>query len=445
MDTVYVGLMGLGVVGSGVASILQEKQSGITSQVGGRVDLRRVLVRDIGKPRTVPLPTGVLTTDPAAILDDPAIAVVIELMGGERPAYDYIQAALRQGKHVITANKEVIAKHGPTLLSLAEANGVAIHFEASVGGGIPLIAPFRESLLANEIAQVHAIINGTTNYILTRMGKDGLDLPEALAEAQALGYAEPDPSYDIEGTDSAYKLAILASLAFHTHVAPDQVYREGIRGLTARDFRYARELGYAIKLLAIARRGAPLRPPGNGGASLAAAGDAVEVRVHPAFIPDDRILARVDGVYNAVEVEGDLTGRIMFYGRGAGSLPTTSAVVSDLIDLAREVRRGMTPRVLPGPKASFPILPMEEVCTRYYVRMAVRDKPGVLAEIARVLGDLQISIASVIQKESNEESQIAEIMLMTHLALERSMQQALRELASLPVVAEIGAVVRVEG
>jgi len=428
MDRVQVGLMGLGVVGSGVASILQEKAFSITAQVGAPVTLRRVLVRDAGRPRTITLPEGTLTDDPQAILKDSEVAIVIELLGGEHPAYEYIEAALRQRKHVITANKEVIAKHSPALLALAEANGVAIHYEASVGGGIPLIAPFRESLLANEISGVHAIINGTTNYILTRMARDGMDLPEALAEAQALGYAEPDPSYDIEGTDAAYKLAILASLAFHTHVAPDQVFREGITSLTARDFKYAQELGYAIKLLAMARR--------DGG--------AVQVRVHPAFISEDRILAKVDGVFNAVEVEGDLTGRVMFYGRGAGSLPTTSAVVSDLIDLARDVHRGVTPRGPVAVKGGPGVLPMDDVRTRYYVRMAVRDEPGVLAQIAHVLGDLQISIASVIQKESDEAAKVAEIMLMTHLALERSMQAALRKLAALPAVAEIGTVVRVE-
>jgi homoserine dehydrogenase len=387
------------------------------------------------------------------ILEDPEIAVVIELLGGEHPAYEYIHEALSRGKHVITANKEVIAKHGPGLLALAESKGVAIHYEASVGGGIPLIAPFRESLLANEIAGVHAIINGTTNYILTRMARDRMDLPDALAEAQALGYAEADPSYDVEGTDAAYKLAILASLAFHTHVAPEQVYREGITRLTARDFRYAAELGYAIKLLAIARRVSlgqappPAGLPNVGQAPSPAfgGGEAVEARVHPAFISEDRILAKVDGVFNAVEVEGDLTGRIMFYGRGAGSLPTTSAVVADLIDLAREVQRGAVPRLPLAAGASLPVMPMEGVRTRYYVRMSVGDQPGVLAQIARVLGDLGISIASVIQKESDEEAQVAEIVIMTHLSLERSMQEALKELAGLASVTEIGTVVRVEG
>ena len=437
MDKVYVGLMGLGVVGTGVARLLQEKQSGITAQVGSTVEVRRILVRDVERARSLALAEGVLTHDPRSILDDPEISIVIELLGGEHPAFEYIREALSCGKHVITANKEVIAKHGPALLTLAEAKGVAIHYEASVGGGIPLIAPFRESLLANEISAVHAIINGTTNYILTRMARDGMDLPDALAEAQALGYAEPDPSYDIEGTDAAYKLAILASLAFHTHVAPEDVYRDGINRLTARDFRYAAELGYAIKLLAIARR-----DPQSGSQT---AMPAIQVRVHPAFIPGDRILAKVDGVFNAVEVEGDLTGRIMFYGRGAGSLPTTSAVVADLIGLARDVHRGAVPRTPAGGGSALRVLPMDEVRTRYYVRMSVGDQPGVLAQIAQILGDLQISIASVIQKESDEEAQVAEIMVMTHLALERSMQEALTALAALPAVSEIGTVVRVEG
>ena len=426
---VSIGLMGLGVVGGGVARILAEKEASIAAQVGCPIDLKKVLVRDPTKPRTFTLRPEQITSDPREILADPQIAIVIELLGGEEPANQYIREALEQRKQVITANKEVLAKHGPELLKLANKHRVAIRYEASVGGGIPLIAPFRQSLLANDISALHAIINGTTNYILTRMGREALELAQALEEAQALGYAEPDPSYDVEGTDAAFKLAILASLAFHTRVAPEQVYREGITRLIARDFRYAQELGYAIKLLALAKREQ----------------SEVEVRVHPVLISQDRILAKVDGVFNAVEVEGDLTGRIMFYGRGAGSLPTTSAVVADLIELAQIVRQGTSHRLPAPPVQALRMRPMDQIHTRYYVRMSVRDRPGVLAQIAQVLGDLDIGIASVIQKESDEAAQLAEIVLMTHIAQEQAMQRAIKKMAALPAVAEIGTVIRVEG
>jgi len=427
-DSVVVGLLGLGVVGSGVARVLTDKSAAIALQVGRPVELRKVLVRDIAKARPVLLPQESLTCDPDDILDDPAISVVIEVMGGEDPAHQYVKRALEQGKHVITANKEVIAKHGPTLLAIAKSHQVAIHYEASVGGGIPLIAPFRQSLLANDISALRAIINGTTNYILTKMAKEGVDLPQALRAAQELGYAEPDPTNDVSGADAVYKLAILSSLAFHARVAPEQVYQEGIMQLTSRDFRYAGELGYAIKLLAIARQ----EPRG------------IEARVHPALIPENQILANVDGVFNAVEVEGDLTGKIMFYGRGAGSLPTTSAVVADLIELAQGVSRGIAPLPPAEPRSDRPVLAMADVLTRYYLRMSVGDQPGVLAQIAHVLGTQGISISSVIQKESDERAQTAEIVLMTHTAPERAIQRALQELAVLPVVAEIGTLIRVE-
>ncbi|MEK7215762.1 MAG: homoserine dehydrogenase [Chloroflexota bacterium] len=425
---VLVGMLGLGVVGSGVAQTLNEQRERLEEQAGCPVLLHRVAVRDLSKPRTPAIAHGQLSDDPAAVLDDPAIAVVIELMGGEEPALSYIKRALANGKHVITANKEVMAKHGPELAALAAERGLALHYEASVGGGIPLIAPFRQSLLANRISALHAIINGTTNYMLTRMAKEGVEFSPVLAEAQRLGYAEPDPSYDVEGTDAAFKLAILAGLAFHTRVAPEQVYREGITKLSARDFRYARELGYAIKLLAIAKR----------------VDGAVEVRVHPAFIAEDRLLGQVDGVFNAVEVDGDLTGRIMFYGRGAGSLPTTSAVVADLIEVAQALGHGGRPRPAVAGDAGLRVQPMDEVVTRYYARMTLRDQPGVLAQIAQALGDLQISIASVIQKESDPAAQVAEIVLMTHLAREDSMQAALARVRLLPGVVDIGAVIRVE-
>ncbi len=424
-----IGLMGLGTVGGGVAEILSDRADVYARRVGRPLQLRGVLVRDAAKKRQPTVDPALISTDPRRILDDDAIQIVIEAIGGEQPALEYITAAVERGKHVVTANKEVMAKHGPRLLSLAHERGVDILYEASVGGGIPLIAPLKRDLLANELTNIHAIVNGTTNYILTRMSKEGCDFGVALAAAQDLGYAEPDPTNDVEGIDAAYKLAILASLAFRSEVHPDQVYREGITKLTARDFRYAQELGYAIKLLAIGRRS-------DGG---------LEARVHPAFIPADAPLAKVDGVFNAVQLEGDLLGAVLFQGRGAGSLPTTSAVVADVIDLARTLARGGADPAGRVQDQPCPVRGMDEVRTRYYIRIHVADQAGVLAQIMRVLGEsYDISIASVIQKETDEAAQTAELVIMTHEASEASMQKALGELKQLDVVASIGTVIRVE-
>ena len=423
-----VGLIGLGTVGGGVADALIAKKDDIACLVGCPIALKKVLVRDPAKPRSPKLAPQMITTNPEDILGDPEIDIVVEVMGGEQPALEYMQQAISRGKAIVTANKEVIAKHGPELFALALKHKTDIYYEASVGGGIPLIAPFKQDLLANKISSIYAIINGTTNYILTKMAQEGLDFAAALSEAQALGYAEPDPSNDVEGVDAAYKLAILATLAFRTQVRPADVHHEGITRLAARDFRYARELGYAIKLLAIGKE----------------EDGSVELRVHPTFLPEELLLAKVDGVFNAVQVEGDLIGRALFYGRGAGSLPTSSAVVADVIDLARNMTLGVSNRLRLDLKAPAKLRPMAEISTRYYVRMNVADRPGVLAQIARTLGDHQISIASVIQKEVDESAQAAEIVIMTHLAKESAMQQALQELAGLNVVREIGNFVRVE-
>ncbi|MBX5492781.1 MAG: homoserine dehydrogenase [Chloroflexi bacterium] len=431
-DAIQVGLLGLGTVGSGVAQALQTKAASIARRVGRPVVLRRALVRDLARERVVP--RTLLTGDPAEILEDPTIDIVVELLGGEEPAYQYMLAALDHGKLVVTANKEVMAKHGPEVLARAAARGLDVAFEASVGGGIPVIGPFRLDLLANDIQEVTAIINGTTNYILTQMARGGVGYSEALRDAQALGYAEPDPRNDVEGIDAAYKLTILATLAFHARVRPEDVYVEGITRLAAADFRYAHELGYAIKLLAIARQTTR----------------GIELRVHPAFLASTDMLASVDGVYNAVSVEGDLVGRILFYGRGAGAGPTASAVVADVIDLAQRLQAGggRAP-VLPALDTARRLLPISEVWTRYYLRLVVVDRPGVIAQITKVLGDHEISLASVIQKETVEvagagEVAHAEIVLMTHRARESAVQQAVREIAALPVVAQVGSVIRVE-
>ena len=428
-DTINVGLLGHGVVGGGVARTLRDKADTIARRVGRRVVPRGVLVRDLDRHRDADWLT--ITDNPADVLDDPEIQIVVEMMGGEQPAHDYIRRAIANGKHVVTANKEVMAKHGPSIVAQAASKGLDVAYEASVGGGIPVIGPFKLDLLANDISRVAAIINGTTNYIITRMSTTGLDFATALKEAQDLGYAEPDPTNDIEGIDAAYKLAILSTLAFHARVHPDQVYREGITGLQPSDFRYARELGYAIRLLAIAKLV-------DGG---------LEARVHPTMVPAGTMLASVDDVYNAVQVEGDLVGRILFYGRGAGAGPTASAVVADVIDLAQRIVSGEVRPTVAVQDESIQVRPMADAQSRYYLRLVAADRPGVIARIAGVFGAHTISLTSVIQKEDVRDLggvRLAEIVFMTHQAHEAALQQALDEIRQLDVVDQIGSLIRVE-
>ncbi|MCC6174616.1 MAG: homoserine dehydrogenase [Chloroflexi bacterium] len=427
---IRVGLLGLGVVGGGVARTLRDKAETIARRVGRPVELAGAVVReparhsDAGDLR--------ITADPSVILDDPSIQIVVEVIGGEEPAHGYIRRAIANGKHVVTANKEVMAKHGPSIVAEAASRGLDVAYEASVGGGIPVIGPFKLDLLANDITGITAIINGTTNYIITRMSTAGLDFATALREAQAAGYAEADPRNDVEGIDAAYKLAILSTLAFHAQVHPDQVYREGITGLEPSDFRYAQELGYAIKLLAIGKL---------------VDGD-LEVRVHPTLIPAGSMLASVDDVFNAVQVEGDLVGRILFYGRGAGAGPTASAVVADLIDLAQRLVSGQVRPTLAIYDPSIAARPMAETRSRYYLRVVAADRPGVIARISGILGQREISLSSVIQKEDVQDvggNRYAEIVFMTHEAREAAVQQAMAEIRTLDVVERIGSVIRVEG
>ncbi len=425
-----VGLLGMGNVGGGVAQILLSRVEEYARTVGRPLQIRRILVRDPDKARAVAVDPALLTKNPDDVFDDAGIHVIIEVIGGEEPAHAYLRRALESGRYVVTANKEVMAKFGPELLAVARARGVDILYEASVGGGIPLIAPLKRDLLANEITSIRAIINGTTNYILTRMAREGADYAVALKAAQDLGYAEPDPTNDVEGIDAAYKLAIMASLAFRTQVRPGDVFHEGITRLTARDFRYAAELGYAIKLLAIGRR----------------EDHAVQARVHPALVPLDAPLAKVDGVFNAVQVDGDLTGMVFFQGRGAGSMPTTSAVVADLLNVAHGIAQGAPERFVWREDPAGAVLPMAEVRTRYYLRLRVADRAGVLAAITGVLGETYgISIASIIQKEMHEHDQTAELVIMTHEAREADMRAAIDRVASLEAVAGIGNFLRVEG
>jgi homoserine dehydrogenase len=425
-----IGLLGLGVVSGQVARVLNEKSAELAEKVGCPLILRKVKVleSDLARPQAKQMPAGLLTTDDEEFFNEPGIDIVIEAIGGENPAFKYIQRALSSGKHVVTSNKEVIAKHGVELLTVAREHGVGLQYEASVGGGIPLIAPFKHDLVANKINGIFAIINGTTNYILSRMAKEGIDFTTVLKQAQELGYAEHNPENDIEGIDARYKLAILASLAFRMQVRPEDIYREGISRLTGRDFRYARELGFAIKLLAIAKQ----------------SDGAIEARVHPVFIPQDSFLAKVDGVYNAIQVDGDLVGKVLFMGEGAGAKPTSSAVIADVVSSARKIVLGVGSISVWKADSGKSIKPIDEIVTQYYIRLNAADQPGVLAKIATVFGNNAISIASAIQPESDDVTQTAEIVIMTHPAQESNMQKALRELERLDVVKEVANFIRVE-
>lgn len=428
--SIGIGLMGLGVIGGQVARVLTDRAELLAEQVGCPLVLKKIKVsaRGLARPSVDEMGRQLFTADADQFFAEPGIDIVVEVIGGENPALQYMQRALSDGRHVVTANKEVIAKHGAELLALARQHNVRLSYEASVGGGIPLIAPFKYELVANKIGGIYAIINGTTNYILTRMAGDGLDFSSALTRAQELGYAEANPRDDVEGIDATYKLAILASLAFQSRIHPEDIYCQGISRLSSRDFKYARELGFAIKLLAIAKRSS----------------NSIEVRVHPAFIPRDSLLAGVDGVYNAILVEGDLVGKVLFYGQGAGPLPTSSAVISDIVSEARDIALNVANHFQIKLDSAAIIKPMSQIETRYYLRMNVADRPGVLAQITRVLGDHRISISSVIQKEADGAAQTAEIVIMTHPAQEKAMQQALDQLTQLQVVKDIGNFVRVE-
>lgn len=428
-DDIGIGLLGLGVVGSSVARALSEKCSEIRVMIGRSVSLRRVLVRDTGKQRLYDVPDEILTTDPEDVLADPDVDIVVELIGGETPAYDYILDSITRGKSVITANKVVMARHGPELLTEASGSGAHLMFEASVAGGIPIIAPLLRDLVANKVFSIHGIINGTTNYILTQMSKEGADFDQALSEAQDLGYAESEPGDDIGGNDAAYKLAILSTLAFRARVRDIDVYREGIVGLKARDFRYARELGYTIKLMAIASR----------------LDSTLQARVHPVLVSETELIAKVNGVMNAVEIETDLAGRVLFHGAGAGPVPTSSAVVADLLSVCRYLVGKAPPPAALSLDDDLSVQPMRKLETKYYLRMQVVDCHGVLGQIANIFGDLHISIDSVLQKGTDTVTSTAELVLTTHVASEEAMQQALRHVQKLDVVREVGVMVRIQG
>ena len=422
---VGVGLLGGGTVGSAVLRLLAENRDEISRRSGCEIDVVRVAVRDISTPRDLPIPDGMLTTDAEAVVRDPAVQVVVEVMGGIEPARTVLLEALGAGKSVVTANKELLANHGAELFRAAAEGKTDLLFEAAVAGGIPLIRPLRESLSGENVNRILGIVNGTTNYILTRMSEDGMSFAEALSDATELGYAEADPAADLEGFDAAAKCAILASLAFGAPVVASDVYREGIAGVTGEDIGFAARLGYDVKLLAVAEL----------------EDGQIAVRVHPAMIPRDHPLASVRDAFNAVFVEGPHIGQLMFYGRGAGGEPTAVAVVGDLVDAATNIARGSSAFISPI-HSDRKIRPMDAMETQYYLLLDVADRPGVLAKIAGAFGDNGVSIKSVWQEGTGDD---ALIVIITHRANEGSVQSAVGDLRALDEVLEVRSVMRVAG
>jgi len=428
MKKVKVGLIGFGTIGSGVVKVLQSKRAFLKEKSGVDISIARICDKDLKTKRPVKVPKKLLTKSLAKVLYDGDIDIVVELMGGITSAKDIVMGALRQGKHVVTANKALLSQHGRAIFELANTLGLCVGFEASVGGGIPIIKALKEGFVANRIDLIYGIINGTSNFILSRMAEGGLSFKEALAVAQAKGYAERDPRLDISGDDTKHKLSILALLAFGISPKPDDIYTEGIAGIEACDIRYAREGGYDIKLLAIAKR----------------SGREAELRVHPTLISRNHLLSNVGGVYNAIFVKGDLIGENLFFGEGAGARPTSSAVVSDIISIARSSRTdARTEKCVAFRRDVESLKSMDDVKTRYYIRFSAIDRPGVLARISGILGKCRISIASVTQKERREED-IVPIVMMTHEALERDMARALKEIDKLSAIRKSSVKIRVE-
>jgi len=434
VSEIGIGLLGLGTVGSGVLKVYQQHRPALEAKAGCRLVMARVVDRDVTTPREgLSLADWSLSTDVERVLGDPRVAVVIELFGGLEPARTFILRAMGAGKHVVTANKALLATHGPELFAEARRHGVLLGFEAAVAGGVPIIRALRDGLAANRILSLYGIVNGTSNFILTKMTDEGREFAEVLREAQAAGYAEADPTLDVEGIDSAHKLQILASLAFRTAVELKEIHTEGISRITAEEIANARELGYRIKLLAIAK----------------AVNGELEVRVHPTMIPAASPLSAVSGVFNAIFVSGDAVGDQMFYGRGAGQMPTASAVWSDAIEIARRLAHGHgalpedLPLVEPKGAGGLRVKPVDEIRSAYYLRVMALDRPGVLSQISGVLGRHDISIASVIQKGRAHASAVP-VVMTTHEARERDMRGALEAIDRLPVVAGQTVMVRME-
>jgi homoserine dehydrogenase len=416
---VRIGLLGIGTVGGGTWEVLTRNAREITRRVGRPIAITKVADLNTALAREVTGGAITVTDDAWSVVKDPDIDIVIELIGGYGIAKDLTLAAIENGKHVVTANKAMLAVHGNEIFAAASRNGVVVAFEAAVGGGIPIIKALREGLVANQIDWIVGIINGTTNFILSEMRSRGVSFTDALADAQANGYAEADPTFDVEGIDAGHKVALMSAMAFGVPVMFDQAHVEGISSIEQADIRYAEELGYRLKLLGITKR----RPGG------------IELRVHPTLVPTNRLIANVEGVMNAVMVDGDAVGQTLYYGAGAGSQPTASAVIADLVDVARLITADPEHRVphlafQPDQLADLPVLPIDDVTSAYYMRLRVADKPGVLAEVTGILADGQISIDAVIQKESDIDS--ATIVLLTHECVERNLRAAIARIQALP-------------
>ncbi len=423
-----IALLGLGTVGSGVYKLVEERQKDeFYFKTGTRLEISKILVRNAKKKRANILPQITITDQWSDIINDPEIDIIVEVMGGIEPARSYILEALNAGKNVVTANKDLLAVHGKELLDAAKENKRDLLFEASVAGAIPIIRPLKQCLAGNHIDEIMGIVNGTTNYILTKMTAEGMDFAQALAKATELGYAEADPTSDIEGYDAARKVAILASIAFHSRVVLDDVYIEGITAISAQDIRYANEAGYAMKLIGVAKN----TPSG------------IEARVHPMLIPLSHPLATVNDSFNAIFVHGDAAGEVMFYGKGAGELPTASAVVGDIIDVVRNIQYGSLGRISCSCYKNLPIKSIDDIESRYFIRVSCQDQTGVLGKIATVFGDNEVSISQFIQKDIVDGN--AELVIITHKVFERDIRKSVDALNKLDVVHKVSSIIRVYG
>ena len=429
MKKVNIGLIGFGNIGSGVVKILRDKKSLLSEKTGLNLNIKKICDQDITSKRNVSVDKELLTRNPKEIIDDPQIDILVELIGGVHPAREFISEALKKGKNIVTANKALLALHGQELFSEAMDKGKNIYFEASVGAGIPIIKSLREGLVANKFHSILGILNGTSNYILSSMSKNGKTFNEALKEAKEKGFAENDPTLDIEGMDSAHKLILLTYLAFGRLVSIKDVFVEGITHISLADVNYAKELGFEIKLLAIAQR----------------EGDSLEVRVHPTLVPEDHLLASVDSMFNAIYVEGDLAGDLLFYGPGAGQLSAASAVVSDIVDLTQEIKAGLfrpMMNIVPD-KSVKDLRKIDDSSSRYYIRFTALDKPGVLARISGILAKFGISIASVTQKEKSK-AQLVPIVMLIHEAKEKDLRNALNMINRIDAIKEKTIAIRLE-
>ena len=423
MKNISIGLIGFGTIGTGVVKVLQKNAALIRQRLGISLVLKRIADLDIASARCVAVSKNLLTTNALQVIDDPEIDIIVELMGGIQPAKQFILRALKNGKHVVTANKALLAECGAEIFRTAAAHGVDVAFEGSVGGGIPVIRAVREGFAANHLLGIFGILNGTSNYILSRMTEQNESFEKVLQDAKQQGFAEADPTLDVEGIDAAHKLAVLINLAYGRNIKLSNIYTEGISEITPLDIEFARELGYKIKLLAICR--------GNE--------EEIDARVHPTLIPEGHLLSQVSGTFNAIFLQGDAVGPCMLYGKGAGMMPTASAVVSDIMDLARNIQKGISQRLLPaaagtGALRDIKVRGIRNIQTRYYLRFSAVDKPGVLAKIAGILGRNQISIHSVMQRGRRIRGGAVPIFMFTHEARESNLQKALREMNRLSIL-----------